>query len=166
MIKVIATAFMMMFLVLGQAQKLGHLNSNELLIENPKIKAADQEVMNYQKTLEAELQAAITPFEQAYQEFVAKAQSQDFSAVQLQKEQEALTLREQQIQQMQRESQNKIMRKREELYAPVLLEVEQAVQALGKEQGYTMIFDASLGAILYGMDSQDITAEVKTRLGY
>ena len=67
---------------------------------------------------------------------------------------------------MQRESQNKIMRKREELYAPVLLEVEQAVQALGKEQGYTMIFDASLGAILYGMDSQDITAEVKTRLGY
>lgn len=166
MIRVIATALMMMFLVVGQAQKLGHINSTQLLIDNPKIKQADEDVLNFQKTIETDFQAKATAFQQAYEAFVVKAQSQEYSAVQLQKEQEILVAEEQKIQRLQQELQQQIIRKREELYAPVLLEVENAVKELGKAEGYTMIFDTSLGAILFGMDSNDITAQVKAKLGY
>ncbi len=165
-IRILATAALMMFFVLGQAQKLGHINSTQLLIDHPKIKSADEQVLAFQQTQEAEFQAKAEAFQNAYQAFVAKAQSQEYSEVQLQKEQQELVQKEQQLQLLQQQLQQKIIKKREELYAPILLEVEEAVQAIGKENEYTMIFDTSLGQILYGVETQDITSLVKAKLGF
>ena len=167
MIKVIATAVMMCFLVLGQAQnqKLGHINSSSLLIDFPKVKTADEQVMAYQKGLEADFEAKGMAFQKEYEAFNAKVNSQEFSDVQLQKEQVALSAKQQQLQQLQYDLQQQILKKREELYAPILIEVENAVKAVGEENGYTMIFDASLGGILYGLDTQDVTSLVRAKLG-
>jgi len=165
MIRVIATAVMMCFLVLGQAQKLGHINSSTLLIDFPKVKTADDQVLAFQKGLEADFEAQGVAFQKEYDAFMVKVNSQDFSEVQLQKEQQVLAARQQELQQLQYDLQQQILKKREELYAPILIEVENAVKAVGEENGYTMIFDASLGGILYGMDSQDVTSLVKAKLG-
>ncbi len=166
MIKVFATAFMMMFLVLGQAQKVAHLNSAILLSENPKIKQADLDVQKMAEGLELDYQNQVKAFQEAYIAFESKMKSQEYSAVVLQKDQEALVQQEQKLQLLQQTLQQQINRKREELYAPVLLELEKTVQEFGKAEGYTMIFDSSLGGILYGMDGQDVTEQIKAKLGY
>ncbi len=165
MIRIIATAVMMMFLVAGQAQKLGHLNSSALLIDYPKVKQADQQVMEFQQTKEVEFQTKTASFQKEYEAFIMKAQSQDYSEVQLQKEQMVLAEKEKLLQQLQYDLQRQIQLKREELYAPILMEVEAAVKAVGEENGFTMIFDTSLGGVLYGLETQDITPLVKTKLG-
>lgn len=165
MIRIIATAVMMCFLVLGQAQKLGHINSGALLIDFPKVKLADEQVLAYQKTIEADFVAKTSAFQKEYEAFMVKVNSQEFSDVQLQKEQVALTAKQEELQRLQYDLQQQILKKREELYAPILIEVENAVKAVGEENGYTMIFDASLGGILYGLDTQDVTSLVKAKLG-
>ena len=44
--------------------------------------------------------------------------------------------------------------------------VQKAIQDVGKEGGYTMIFDTStFNAILFAEDSDDVTSQVKAKLG-
>lgn len=166
MIRVIATAVMMLFLVAGQAQKFAHVNSAELLLESPKIKQADEQVKAFQEAKAAEFDQQTAAFKAEYEAFMMKVQSQEYSEVQLQKEQMALAQKEQTLQRLQQELQQQILLKREELYAPVLLEVENAVKAIGKENGYTMIFDVSVGGLLHAVETNDVTAMVRSRLGY
>lgn len=163
--KYILTALFLCFFLLGQAQKFGHLSSQELLVNMPDIKSADQQLMTYQKKLEDEFVAKGQAFETDYKAFVERANSGDYPQIQLQKEQESLAARQQTLQNLQSESQQKILIKREELYAPILKKVEDAVKAVGKENNYTMIFDSSLGVMLHGDDSKDVTALVKAKLG-
>lgn len=165
MIRVIATMVMMCFLVVGQAQKLGHINSSTLLIDFPKVKTADEQVAAFQKTIEADFEAKGMAFQKEYEAFMVKVNSQEFSDVQLQKEQAVLEGKQQGLQKLQYDLQQQILAKRQELYAPILIEIENAVKAVGEENGYTMIFDASLGGILYGLDTQDVTSLVKVKLG-
>ena len=164
-IKYFIVALFVCFSLLGQAQKYGHLNSQQLLMELPEVKEADNKLVAYQKQLENDFAAKGTAFENEYKAFLEKANSGNFTDVQLQKEQESLTIKQQNLQKLQSESQQKILLKREELFAPILKKVEDAIKMVGKENGYTMIFDSSLGVMLHGDDSLDVYASVKAKLG-
>lgn len=164
-IKYIITAAFLFIAFLGHSQKVGHLNSAVLLVDMPSVKTADQQILKFQKTLEADFKIKGEAFQAKYNAFITKANSGDFPDVQLQKEQAELATEQEGLQRAQQEAQQKISLKRQEIYAPIILRVEKAVQEVGKENGYTMIFDASLGAILYGEDSMDISSLVKTKLG-
>ena len=157
-------ALFLCFFFLGQAQKFGHINSQELLVNMQEIKTADEQLLAYQKQLEDEFVTKGQAFEEEYKAFVERANSGDFPQIQLQKEQEALAVKQQNLQNLQSQSQQKILQKREELYAPILKLVEDAVQAVGKEQEYTMIFDSSLGVMLHGDESKDVSTLVKAKL--
>lgn len=164
-IKYIITAAFLFIAFLGHSQKVGHLNSAVLLVDMPEVKSADQQVLDFQKTLEAEFKIKGEAFQAKYNAFITKANSGDYPDVQLQKEQAELTQEQEMLQRAQQEAQQKIQSKRQEIYAPIILRVEKAVQEVGKENGFTMIFDASLGGILYGEDSQDVSSLVKMKLG-
>lgn len=165
-IKYLFAVIMMCFVLVGQAQKYGHVNSQKILLEFPELKTADSQLQAYQKQLEDDFASKGQAFEKEYNAFVAMNQSGEYSAVQIQKEQERLTAKQQTLQNLQQESQNKILIKREELYAPILKKVEDAVKAVGEEQGYTMIFDSSAGLLLHAEDSQDLYEPVKAKLGF
>lgn len=147
------------------AQKFGHINSGALMLDLPDVKQADKTLMDYQKSVEQDLLTKGEAFKKAYEAFMAKANSGEYSSVQLQKEQQALAKQQESMQLLQQDAQQKILKKREEIYAPIILKVEKAVQDVGKENGYTMIFDASMGSILHGQESNDITKLVKAKLG-
>ena len=56
--------------------------------------------------------------------------------------------------------------KREELLKPLLDRVNQAIQDVGKENGYAMIFDASIpNTVLFVAEKDDVMALVKAKLG-
>ena len=48
---------------------------------------------------------------------------------------------------------------------PIVDRAKKAIEEVGKENGYTYIFDAGVGAVLYSQDSDDIMPLVKKKLG-
>jgi hypothetical protein len=58
------------------------------------------------------------------------------------------------------------MQKREQLLQPILNEVDAAIQAIGKDGQYTMIFDTSVsGGLVYAVESDDLMPAAKAKLG-
>ena len=147
------------------AQKFGYLNSAELLEAHPKVKAANSTLETYQKQLMSQGEAMVKKFETNYQALAKEAQEGVLSQVQMQKKEAELAEEQQKIQAFEVEVQNKILKKREELYSPILDEVKVILESIGKEQGYTMIFDSSGGTILHANDSENVMSQVKSKLG-
>ncbi|HRC33703.1 MAG TPA: OmpH family outer membrane protein, partial [Bacteroidia bacterium] len=72
---------------------------------------------------------------------------------------------EDRIREFQQSAQENISKKKEEIYAPILKKAEEAIKGIAKEKGYTYIFDAGVGVLLYSQDSDDILPLVKAKLG-
>ena len=107
----------------------------------------------------------VKKFETNYQALAKEAQEGVLSQVQMQKKEAELAEEQQKIQAFEVEVQNKILKTREELYSPILDEVKVILESIGKEQGYTMIFDSSGGTILHANDSENVMSQVKSKLG-
>lgn len=147
------------------AQKFGYLNSAQLLAELTEVKAADSEIETFSKQMVSKGEAMVKSFEQKYQKYAQEAQSGEFSPVQVQQKESELAAEQKKIQEYEVEVSNKIAQKREELLQPILDKVKNIVDQLGKEKGYTMIFDTSTGGLLFADESEDLMTEVKSRLG-
>ena len=48
---------------------------------------------------------------------------------------------------------------------PIRDRIQGAIDDVAKENGFTYIFDKSMGIILYADDSADVSAQVKAKLG-
>jgi len=147
------------------AQKFGYLNSAQLLSELPDVKTADQQLQTYQEELIAKGEGMVKAFQEKFTKYQGEAQTGEFSPVQLQQKETELANEQQAIQQYQVEVENKLLKKREELYAPILDRVKQILTTIGKEEGYTMIFDTSSGGLLHMNPGDDLMATVKAKLG-
>lgn len=147
------------------AQKFGYINSIQLLSELPEISAADDVIIEYQNTLVQEGQSMVKTFEANYQAYIEKAQSGVLSQVQQQQQEGELAMEQQKIQEYEYKVQTLVTQKREEIYAPILEKVRSTIEQVGKEEGYTMIFDSSVGGILSAEDEDDILNKVKSKLG-
>jgi outer membrane protein len=62
-------------------------------------------------------------------------------------------------------AQDKVAKKKEELYSPILDKADKAIKEVAKEKGYDYIFDASAGMLLYAKEGDNILALVKAKLG-
>lgn len=160
--------FLLAFVIIGftsYSQKFGYVNSQELLLSLPEVKAADTELETYQKQLMTVGQNKVAEFETEYKKYNEDTQKGVLSQVQMQAKEADLAKKQQEIQQYEVEIQNQLGAKREELYKPILDKVKAAIDGFGKENGYTMIFDSSAGAILHAVDSDNLLAVLKTKLG-
>ena len=59
---------------------------------------------------------------------------------------------------------SEIYRKQNELLKPVLKKIDEAIQKVGSEQEYDFILDAVSGALLYALDSHNLTEDVMDEL--
>ena len=57
-----------------------------------------------------------------------------------------------------------IYRIQNQLLKPVLAKIDAAIQKVGGEQGYDFILDAMSGALLYALDSHNLTESVMDEL--
>lgn len=67
--------------------------------------------------------------------------------------------------QLQQSAEEKVGKKRDELIKPILEKAQNAIQTVGKENGYSYIFDASGGAVVFAKDSDNVMPLVKAKLG-
>ena len=153
-----------LFISLGiNAQKYAHINSNTLMMDLPAIKDADKEIQALEASMTKEGEDMLATFQANYQDYVAKVNSGTLSQVQAAEIEANLTAEQTKIQGFQQDMQTKILTKRQELYDPIFQKVRDVIAEYGKANGYTMIFDSSLGAILFE-SSEDITDIIKAKL--
>lgn len=163
--KILVAGCIMLFAICVNAQKFGYLDSAALLSELPQVKAADSEITTLQKQLIASGEQKVKAFESKYQTYAKQAGEGTLSQVQMQQKEAELGEEQKKIQQYEVEVQQKILKKREELLGPILDKVKKAVEDVGKDNGYTMIFDTSTGTLLHANESENVMSLVKAKLG-
>lgn len=147
------------------AQKFGYINSDALITEMPEVKQADAKLETLQKQLQKQGQQKLQSLQTEAQALQRKEQQGEIAPKDLQAEAEILKQKEMELAQYEQQMQQQILQKRQELYQPILDKVNTAIQEVAKEKGYTYIFDASTGVILYADETTDVTGVVKQKLG-
>lgn len=147
----------------AQATKFGYIDSRELLSMMPEVKAADSSLQAFAKTYQDQLETMSKEYQKKGQEYQAQEKTMT-DAMKEVKIREIQKL-EENIQQTQQSAQDKVAKKREEIYAPILEKAEKAIKDVAKANNYDYIFDYSAGGILYAKDGDNIMPLVKTKLG-
>lgn len=150
----------------GQAvgSKIGHINSAELLSIMPEVKDADATLKTEAENLDKSYAAMVQEYQTKAQEIQSQLETMD----ELVRETKIKEIQEteKRIGDFQVSAQEKVAKRKEELYAPILEKADAAIKAISEKEGYTYVFDSSLGVILFaGSDAIDILPQVKAQLG-
>lgn len=143
--------------------KLGHINSSDLMQIMPGKDSAQAAFQREMDALNTQLTAMQEELQKKYNEYTEK-QSQMSDLIRQTKEQEIRDLGSR-IEAYQQNAQAQLQEKEKELLQPIIDRAKQAIADVAKENGYTYIFDTSVGALLYQQDSDDIFSLVKKKLG-
>ncbi len=167
MIKKVVVMFAVMMTLASasyaQQLKLGYINSLELLSLMPEVAVADKAIESFAKSLETQYVTMLKEYDTKAKDYEANYQTWTKSVLDLKgKELEDL---EKRITDFQASIQEDIAAKREEKYAPILEKADVAIKAVANEGGYTYIFDASTGSLLFADESENIIDKVKAKLG-
>ena len=143
--------------------KLGHINSNELMQIMPGRDSAQAALQKEVEALQAELETMNKEFETKYNDYVAK-RDQLSELIRKTKESDLQNMRAR-IEESQTNAQKLLEERQEALLKPIVDRAKKAIEEVGKENGYTYIFDSGIGTVLYSQDSYDIMPLVKKKLG-
>ena len=156
-----------LFVMSGMANaqvKLAHVNTAEILDVMPDKASAEKSLEKYYVELQAQLETMAKEYQTKMQDYEAN-QATMSNLVKQSKEKEIIDLQTR-IQQFQANAENEFEAKRAELLKPILDKIQNAINAVGKEKGYTYILDLATGAAVYvGTDAVDCTKDVKAKLG-
>lgn len=149
----------------ASAQKMGYINTQELISMVPSVKEANSNIETYRKQLQGKYENMIKSLQTKYQSLEQKQASGEIAPKQL--ESEALKLKEEEkkIAEFEQSSQQKIVEKSELLLKPLRDQIQRAIDDVAKENGFDYIFDASVGVILYADKTTDVSPLVKAKLG-
>jgi len=160
-------AVMATTLCLGaQAQKFGYVNTNEIFNVMPEKVTAENTLKQVSDKYEAEYKNLQDAFQKKMTEY--EAADQDPSTPQAIKDRHNQELQDDyvKIQNFQQTAAQDMQKQQDMLIAPITQKLQNAIQAVGAEGGYTFIFDQAAGSILYtGTNAEDVSAKVKAKLG-
>ncbi len=149
----------------AQTYKYGHLNLGNLLEELPqtaeaeaKLRVVADSLNRVDSLMTAEFQAAYLKLKKEYDEGM-------LTPIQVQQRQVELEKQRDNIQNFEEGAQRLLEAKRAELLEPIVRRVNDAIQAVAKREGYAMIFDIGSGALLFALETIDVTALVRKELG-
>lgn len=144
-------------------QKIGYINSEELILSMPEAKKADADISAYAKTFQEQLTTMQKELETKYKAYEAGAKT--MSEAMLDVKQKELQDLQGRIQSTQQSAEEKVAAKRQELLKPITEKADKAIQDVAKEKGYTYILDASTGALVFATPTDNILKDVKSKLG-
>jgi outer membrane protein len=150
---------------LAQTYKFAHINSDELIKAMPeydsataKLEKQRKELVNALELLTVELNNKADAYNKEMKtltELVRQTKEQELQDMQAR------------IQTFQTNAQTTLQEQQTTLYQPIFNKADKAIKDVGKEGGYTYVFDVAKGQLLYFDEtkSTNILALVKTKLG-
>lgn len=162
MIKKLLLAVMVALPSMAFAQKFGVINTETLMQNLPEMKEVQTQFEAASKKYEDEFQNLQGEFQKKYTEF----QNMEETTPQTIKDRRIQELQEldQKIQQFRQTASQDLQRQQEQLLAPIQQKVRTAIQSVGAEGSFTMIFENMI-PLYTGSDVIDVTPLVKAKLG-
>jgi outer membrane protein len=157
-------AFLALFAITttANAQKIAHINSNDLMLLMPERKQAETSLQEYAKQLEGQLTTMNGEYEAKVQEYQAK-ESMMTEPIKQDKIKEITDL-ETRIKNFQVTAQESLQKKEQELLQPMMDKAKKAINDVAKEGGYRYVLDTAMGGVLFSEPSDDIMNLVKKKL--
>ena len=146
----------------AQAQKFGFIDSDALLIEMPKVKQARANLEVLQKQLQTKGQNMVTDFQTKVTALQTKSQQGLITPKDAADEEKKLMKKQEEIQAFEQDMIRQLQEREAKELQPILDEVNAAIKAVAKENGYQFIFEKK--TLLYFEDSMDVGTLVKAKL--
>ncbi|WP_118974216.1 OmpH family outer membrane protein [Taibaiella koreensis] len=142
-------------------KKTGYINSRELLETMPEARKADSVLTKYGKELETTMKSMAADAQTKFKAYQDGASTMS-DAVKEVKEKELNDLQNR-IEEFRQGADDKMSKKREELFKPILDKAQKAIKDVGTEGGFDYIFDGT--QLLYAKETENIMPQVKAKLG-
>jgi len=146
----------------SSAQKFGHINAQELLLSMPDRATAEATIQKQAGEFDNLLKEMQTELTTLTQEFEAKNQTWP-DAIRNTKY-TAIMNKQREMEEFAANAQDELSKQEATLLKPMLDAAQKAINEVGKENGFTYIFDTSTGAVVYD-GGENVMALVKTKLG-
>ena len=142
--------------------KIGHVNFQEIVLKLPERAEAETKIRKFAETLQNRLQA----METEYRNFLADYEQGADKMTKTERESKEREIMElqQRIQNAQQKAQQDLQKQEEELLAPMIARVNQAIADVAKEKSFSYILDSSAGITLYDGGGINIGADVEKKL--
>lgn len=147
------------------AQKLGRINTQEVIMSMPETAEMKTNMDAYEKDLRDNMEAIGVEFNTKLQEFQKNFDTLSDAVKQLkQKELQELETRQTDFQQI---AQQDFQKRQNELLAPIIEKAKKAIDKVSVAGAYMAVFDTSTGSLAYFNEATliDIAPEVKKELG-
>ena len=145
--------------------KIGYVDSNEIMNNFEEVRQVQVDLEKEQKRLETEFNDLVYSLDSLKQDY--ERQRLLMSDTRRNEKENEITNKERSIQKFQLDKfgpEGEIYRKQNQLLKPVLGKIDDAIQKIGSERGYDFILDAVSGALLYALDSHNLTEDVMEEL--
>lgn len=162
MIKRLILAFLIALPSMAFAQKFGVVNTESVVSALPEYKEMQATYEASAKKLQDEYDYLREKFQKEFNEYQAMPEDTPNSI----KERRTQELQEldQKIQQFSLNAQNELQQTQQRLLQPIMERVRTAIQTVGQEGSFTMIFENTM-PVYTGTDAVDVTPQVRTKLG-
>ena len=165
--KSIALITLMLFIAsFGYSQatlKLGHIDSNQILSLMPETDSLQQELKNYADYLDQQMSDMAMEYQKKVKNYQDNAATMS-DLIRQTKEKEITDLQAR-IQAFQQSADQDLSNKQAELFNPLIEKVKNAIDEVGRENGYNYIFDVGTGSVLFFENGDDVLPLVKKKLG-
>ena len=142
--------------------KLGHIDIQKLIPTLPETVAAQKQL----ETKQAEIEKELVSMQEAFQAKVAEYEknAKTYSEVVLANKQQELHEMQQRIIRFREIATNELQKTQQDLMNPIINKVMEAIKAVGKENGFSYIFDVAT-LVFMSDNSEDVLPLVKKKLG-
>tara|TARA_B110000438_G_C15744658_1_gene620140 strand:+ start:293 stop:790 length:498 start_codon:yes stop_codon:yes gene_type:complete len=144
----------------GISQKLGHLNSQTIMVEMPDYESAKKELELFRTDKTKELEMYQKLFQESLQTYEQEKGS--LTADARQRKETQLMEKQQKIEKIAYDAENEMQQKEQELLQQIMKKVSDAVKIVADKNSYDYIFD--LSSVLYA-GGENIEDLVRKQLG-
>jgi outer membrane protein len=164
---IFVTIALVLFVVVGYAQKSAYVDTEYILSNIPEYKAAQQQIDNISVQWQKEIEAKYNEIDKAYKAFQAEAIL--LTEEMKKKRENDIITKEKEAKELQKQRfgvDGDLFKKRQELVKPIQDKVYSAIKTVAEKGTYAFIFDkASDSGILYSLPRYDKSDDVLEVLG-
>ncbi|MBB3186710.1 OmpH family outer membrane protein [Microbacter margulisiae] len=162
--KILVLALLFAPITLFAQYKFGHLDTQEIFNAMPEAATVNKTLQDLATTYQKQLTEMQNEYNRQVKQFVDQRDSLP-AAIQQARQSEIADM-EQRINTLNQTAKNDIQKKQQELIQPIVDKIKKAIEEVGKENGFTYIFDMQVPSIVYQSDqSIDVTPLVLKQLG-
>jgi outer membrane protein len=158
---IVAGVMAVSFLAAGAQNKIGYVNTDEVIAAMPETDKANKELQEYQESLGKQYDDLQQEANEKSEKFIKDSVTMNASMKEI-KRKEIIDLI-QKVNNFQQEAQDLTKRKAQEKFAPIQQKALDAIKAVAKKNGYTYILDVN--SVIVGPDGDNVAALVKKELG-